>query len=557
MISNFKITGDVEYAGLFGYSKGTIQNLGLENFTIDVSRSVTIYAGGLVGYNSGSITNCYAAGDVSATASGKYVTAYTGAYAYAYAGGLVGYNYGTIMNSYATGSVSATASSTSTSYYDNANAYAGGLVGYNYGSNAAITNCYAMGDVSTSTSSYDDAYARAGGLVGLNSGTITHCYATGDVSASSTSSSAYVGGLIGENYESNAAITNCYRYSGQIFTVTKNGKIRYSATNAEGAATSIENLQSEAWVEENLWKAEIEIWSFGSGYPTLDYEVIDALMQSEIEISTKEEIMALQGCGLIGNYKLMADIDLGGMEWQPIAIFVGTFEGNGHVIENFKITGDVQYAGLFGRNYGTIQNLGTENFTIDVSRSGSAYAGGLVGYNGSSATIMNSYATGDVSASSTNSSARAGGLVGYNESSATIMNSYATGDVSASSTRSYSAYAGGLVGRNDGTITNSYATGDVSASDTSSYSYAYAGGLVGYNGSNGTITNCYRYSGQSLTVAVNGTTTNEATNTDGDVADMATLQSVDFQQNTLLWSAEDWNFAEGAHPTLKNVGPAN
>ena len=97
-----------------------------------------------------------------------------------------------------------------------------------------------------------------------------------------------------------------------------------------------------------------------------------------------------------------------------------------------------------------------------------------------------------------------------------------------------------------GAITNCYATGDVSGTGSS---YAYVGGLVGR--SDDAITNCYRYSGQSFTVTVNGTTTYEATNTDGTATDMATLQSVSFHQSTLLWSAGDWNFAEGAHPTLK------
>ena len=241
-----------------------------------------------------------------------------------------------------------------------------------------------------------------------------------------------------------------------------------------------------------------------------------------IEIRTVADLQNVSS-NLSTNYILMNDLDLGGMEWTPIGTednpFTGTFDGNGHVISNFKITGDVQIAGLFGYNEGTIQNLGLESFTVDVSRSRSVYAGGLVGY--SKGTITNSYAMGDVSASA--SYARAGGLVGCNR---------------------------------EGTITNSYATGDVSASSMSTLPYAYAGGLVGYNNL-GTITNCYRYSGQSFTVTQNGTTTHSATNTYGTATDMATLQSVDFQQNTLGWSADDWSFAAGAHPTLKNAGLTN
>ena len=193
-VSNFKITTGRTYVGLFGYNKGVIKNLGVENFTVNVSYSDDVYAGGLVGYNSGSITNSYAAGNVSATASSSSTTSYF----YAYAGGLVGYNDGgSIMNSYATGNVSATATATYSSTY----AYAGGLAGYNSG--GSILNSYAAGEVSATAD--DSAYA--GGLVGSNSGgSITNSYATGDVSATSSGDYAYAGGLVGRNY--GGSITN-------------------------------------------------------------------------------------------------------------------------------------------------------------------------------------------------------------------------------------------------------------------------------------------------------------------------------------------------------------
>ena len=53
---------------------------------------------------------------------------------------------------------------------------------------------------------------------------------------------------------------------------------------------------------------------------------------------------------LSGKYYLTADIDLSGVEWVPIGAddtdpFTGTFDGQGHVISNMTIIGDVQYAG--------------------------------------------------------------------------------------------------------------------------------------------------------------------------------------------------------------------
>ncbi len=115
-----------------------------------------------------------------------------------------------------------------------------------------------------------------------------------------------------------------------------------------------------------------------------------------IEIRTVEDLQNISS-NLGANYILLNDLDLSGMEWIPIGTsssncFTGTFEGNGHMISNFKITGEMQYAGLFGYNKGTIKNLGLESFTVDASRSGTTYAGGLVG-NNNGGTITNCYAT--------------------------------------------------------------------------------------------------------------------------------------------------------------------
>ena len=59
------------YIGLFGYNKGTIQNLGMINGNIQgISTSLdsdsNVYVGGILGYNyNGNISNCYFTGKVS------------------------------------------------------------------------------------------------------------------------------------------------------------------------------------------------------------------------------------------------------------------------------------------------------------------------------------------------------------------------------------------------------------------------------------------------------------------------------------------------------------
>jgi len=174
--------------------------------------------------------------------------------------------------------------------------------------------------------------------------------------------------------------------------------------------------------------------------------------------------------------------------------YAGGIAGSGSIISNCYNTGDVSATSSFSAYAGGIAGYAGSAITISncyntgnvaiISSPYNSYAGGIVGYAQSSAIISNCYNTGSVSAS-----AHAGGIVG-STASAIISNCYNTGDVSATS--SFSAYAGGIIG--DAyvaaiKITNCYNIGSVTASNISSYS-AYAGGIVGDAGQ-AIISNCY------------------------------------------------------------------
>lgn len=158
---NVNITGYTFTGPLVGnFYSGT-----LDNCTASGTVRGTDYSGaGLVGWNSGSISNSSSRCDVSG---------------YQYTGGLVGTNGGNIFNCYATGEVTASS------------VYVGGLVGSNLGS---LSACYASGDVSGDR--------RVGGLVGDNLYSVLDCFATGDVTGKSS-----VGGLAGLQ---NGAVSNSY-----------------------------------------------------------------------------------------------------------------------------------------------------------------------------------------------------------------------------------------------------------------------------------------------------------------------------------------------------------
>jgi hypothetical protein len=441
-ISNFTYTSPTtDYVGLFGTlsSGGQVKNLGL----INVNVTGRGYTGGLVGYNEGAITNCYADG----TVSGSY-----------YTGGLVGGNDDTITNSYATGSVTGLGWDT------------GGLAGYNYGT---ITNCYATGRVTGSN--------YVGGLVGFGGGVVNSFW---DIETTGQSTSAGGTGKTTAEMHQAATFLGWNGCGDVVWTIDEgNDYPRLIWENRPGTPIPSYDLTD---------------FLAGSGTAQDPY-----LIYTPQELNT----IGWFPCEWDKHFKLMADIDLAaytGVEFNLIGVspaksFTGTFDGNNHTISNFTYTSPTaDYVGLFGYvgSGGQVKNLGL----INVNVTGSSYTGGLVGVN--SGTITNSYAAGNV----TGQYESAGGLVGYNNIQGTITNCYATGNVaelgglgyytgglvgsnSGTITNSYATEnvagyleTGGLVGGNSGTVANSYATGNISGTD-------YAGGLVGGNG--GAITNCY------------------------------------------------------------------
>ena len=194
---------------------------------------------------------------------------------------------------------------------------------------------------------------------------------------------------------------------------------------------------------------------------------LDGTAYKESEITP--EIYCSKVCN---GYELVADLDLAGIDWQPIGDsdnpFNSIFKGNGHTIFNLNINATditgTAHVGLFAANgvQARIENIALVNVNIKDGN----YVGSLAGFN--QGLIVNSYASGNIVASD-----RAGGLVGLNNGP--IRNSYARVDVQ-------SREGGGLVSSNQGLIVNSYASGNIEATDL-------AGGLIG-NG-NFSVTSSY------------------------------------------------------------------
>lgn len=180
--------------------------------------------------------------------------------------------------------------------------------------------------------------------------------------------------------------------------------------------------------------------------------------------------------------------------------FTGYYNGNNHIISGLTINRPTSTTGvgLFGFIMSaTISNLSLTNVAINgggefvgalagmsigtidsCSSTGSVTGvkgvGGLVGVNQNYSTIVPVIKYSFSSATVSYSDGKAGGLVGKNY--ATVLNSYATGQVSCIGTSDGNGTVGGLIGKNYGTVANSYATGAVSG-------YSDIGGLIGDNSS--------------------------------------------------------------------------
>ncbi|MDR2287268.1 MAG: InlB B-repeat-containing protein, partial [Prevotellaceae bacterium] len=169
--------------GLVGYNKGVIRNSSAQG---DVTAyGATGYSGGLVGYNTnndsnlGSITNCFARGNVSVLAFGENSTPYSG--------GLVGYvNSGSVAYCYTTGTPKVSLP------YGNHNGL-GSVIGYNH--QGDISNCY---------------YKAAVGVVGLNGKSGTTIEGKND--AGMKMKEIYVGWDFNDVWGINSIINSAYPY---------------------------------------------------------------------------------------------------------------------------------------------------------------------------------------------------------------------------------------------------------------------------------------------------------------------------------------------------------
>ena len=177
-ITGLTVTTNDQFVGLFGYLNraGTVKNVVMEGIQI-TSNHMFGRTGGVVGYSWGTIENCSVSGSVSGTdcvggvvgsqKAGSIIGCCSSATVKGthYVGGVAGEKWGTMTACYATGNVTLEIASPK-------NLSGGGVVGLNGGSR--VLACYATGNVTSTGSSTGNVHI--GGLFGDSYTTVTACY---------------------------------------------------------------------------------------------------------------------------------------------------------------------------------------------------------------------------------------------------------------------------------------------------------------------------------------------------------------------------------------------
>ena len=485
-ITNLKISNGGQYAGLFGYTKGAV----IKNCNVTGEINGYNHTGGIVGSANVNtkIRNCSFQGNVEGNGekrggivghtsigcdvSGCFVTGtVTGE---KFVGGIAGWGAGTIKNCYALANVTATGVS------------AGGIAGY-YCSNFTIENCYYSGNVSAKW---------AGGIAGYVSESISGSTEIKNcVSLAESVTGSNANRIAG--YNDNATLTNNYAWSGTTVSgsaASDGADLTYTNGTLSPQFSEIFGSDNSAWKFtkdglpilndvggtqfSELPKCMTGVGFDGFGIKTNPYLIEDVedlkLLAEKVNSGTTYEKTY---------FKQTADIDLKNEpNWTPIGTmlveegrpFQGTFDGGGHQIANLTISNGGQYGGLFGYTEGAV--IKSCNVTGEVN--GYNCTGGIVGYANNNTHILNCSFQGNVEGDGE----ERGGIVGHTSSGCEVSGCFVTGTVTGD------REVGGIAGSGVGTIKNCYALANVTATGVN------AGGIAG-KAYGVTIENCY-YSGE-------------------------------------------------------------
>ena len=513
-VEDVNIVGKKFVGGLIGFNSGTVSNC---YSTGVVNLNSSSFAGGLIGFSTGGtisdcnsavnisgsganigglvgcngkrniILNCYAAGTITDSNSNKFDSC---------AGGLIGSNAGKIYDSYATGNIAAIFNSSS------AYVYLGGIVGDNtYGT---ICGSYATGNISI-TSNPSTAAISAGGLVGLNkSGDVNDCYSTGQIAFDCSDGSKYmIGGVVGLNC--GESINRCYSKCaigsgvsdeadcsvGGVAGLNMDGVVSGcfwdiqtsdKTTSGGGKGLTTEQMKAMQIYQNAGWGDNGWVMNDGVDSPRLEWEDV-----AGVPISDAEPIPLIGSGTEADPYQVWTAADFAYLSWYKSVL-------DKHII----LMADIDLANVrvhpiseFGSFTGSFDGDGHIIKNVCIYEPTNSYIG-LFGRVGTGGVIKNV----DIRHANIVGGDYTGGLIGKSEGG-TISRCGTSGKVDGF------VCVGGLIGKSEtGTLSQCFSKADVTAWDANGFT-SCAGGLIGYN--NSEITSSYaigdvtcRYSSRSF-----------------------------------------------------------
>lgn len=277
-ISGIYTSLDRDYNGLFGYvaSAGKIMNLEVDGVITYTSSTANSYAGGIAGYNCGSISNCTndctiywgdSAGGIVGETIGSIVNSLNNGLVNCInnCGGLAGVvkDTGSIRNSINVGNLISTGS------------ICGGITGYNYGGSTtySVNNGYINGSQSV------------GGIVGsVNGGTATNCYQLSTSIQSGASDTKSYNGTI---YESTSPIP--------VISISKIKYMEFNNNNTISISDIITNTEVAIPDYSTSYNVVISYSSDNTAVAEVSdkYLILKSIGSANIKVSTS---------GLLGSY---------------------------------------------------------------------------------------------------------------------------------------------------------------------------------------------------------------------------------------------------------------
>src|SRR5574344_2170001 len=506
--------------------------------------------GGIAGYNSGEITDCFN----QASITGKGHVGGIASYSYASNG------YGKIINCFNTGDIASTTAQ-----------YLGALARplTNTNINGLVINSYYLNSskITLNANVYNATYFKFSAAIYGDSATVAD-FASGKITrllngGDRTTESAT--GVWGQVLGTDAYPVFMTSSSTQtVYNVTINGDANYGNN---GKVVTIPSAVNH-YVDKKIYTGDYTsngtaysgTYKIASSDVTLSQTLCDmsTLTETGTDSKTYYKISTPAQMKWFEYYvndstahattcaKLMNDINLSSIcsaaagNWTPIAStttpYTGIFDGNGKTISGLYISINKYWQALFCLNSGTIKNLTVDAAMIHGSRLCAAIAsinwgmisgctskgsiigtkgltGGITGSNASNidhctneATISGISNVGGIAGENEKGSISycfnrgeisgsgngIGGIVGYSRASSDISNS-----VNLASVTGYGP-VGGIVGYHVGSVKNCYNTANVTSlgdytyttSSTSTFIPSLPGAIVGYN-IQGSITNCY------------------------------------------------------------------